>query len=66
MQGLGGIINKWALVNHSFEKFARSVQYNRSGIGNSESLSRILENITAVDGTKELDRLLKNAQIASP
>ena len=49
-----------------YYSFARWVEYDRSGLGRSESPPEPPEAISAVSVAAELDALLKNAEIAPP
>ncbi|KAJ5145412.1 hypothetical protein N7448_002804 [Penicillium atrosanguineum] len=64
MQGLGSTIDEWVAVRKLMLPFARWLNYDRSGMGRSESLAQMPESISAESVAAELDTLLKNAGIA--
>lgn len=66
MQGLGSTIAEWVAVQRLITLFARWVQYDRSGLGKSESPPDPPEAITAVSVATELASLLTNAGISGP
>ncbi|KAH6678725.1 Alpha/Beta hydrolase protein [Halenospora varia] len=66
MQGMGSLIDEWVAVRRLVTRFARWIEYDRSGLGKSETPPKIRDKITAVDVVKELDILLKNAGIEGP
>jgi pimeloyl-ACP methyl ester carboxylesterase len=66
MQGLGSTIDEWVAVRRLVAPFARWVEYDRSGLGRSESPPEPPEAISAVSVAADLDTLLKNARIAPP
>lgn len=66
MQGLGSTIAEWVAVRRQVLRYARWVQYDRSGLGRSEAPPQQLEAITAVSVATELDTLLKNSGVEGP
>jgi pimeloyl-ACP methyl ester carboxylesterase len=66
MQGLGSTIAEWVAVKRLVTSFARWVNYDRSGLGKSESPPEPPDAITAESVATELDVLLKNAGITPP
>lgn len=66
MQGMGSTIDEWVAVRRLVLQFARWVQYDRSGMGRSESPPEIPKAISALSVAKELDLLLKNAGLEPP
>ncbi|KAJ5764765.1 hypothetical protein N7520_004324 [Penicillium odoratum] len=66
MHGLGSTISEWVLVREEVVPFARWVEYDRSGMGRSESPVQIPELISAKSVAAELDVLLKVSEIAPP
>jgi len=66
MQGLGSTVAEWVAVQRLVLPFARWVNYDRSGLGKSESPPDPPEAITARSVASELDTVLKNAGIAPP
>jgi len=66
MQGLGSTIDEWVAVRRLVTSFARFLNYDRSGMGRSESPSEAPDAISAVSVATELDTLLKTANIAPP
>jgi len=66
MQGLGSTIDEWIAVRRLVTPFARWLQYDRSGLGRSESPPEDPEAISAVSVASELDTLLRITKIAPP
>ncbi|KAJ5642491.1 hypothetical protein N7490_006491 [Penicillium lividum] len=66
MHGLGSTIAEWILVRQKVVPFARWVEYDRSGMGRSESPVQIPELISAESVAVELDGLLKVSGIGPP
>ena len=66
MQGLGASLHEWVMVKDRVSKFARFVQYDRTGLGQSESPPVLPEAISAADVASDLDTLLRNAGIEPP
>jgi pimeloyl-ACP methyl ester carboxylesterase len=66
MQGLGSTIDEWVAVRRLVLPFARWLNYDRSGMGRSESPPKAPEAITAVSVATELDTLLNSAGISPP
>jgi len=66
MQGMGSTIDEWVAVRRLVLPFARWVEYDRSGLGRSESPPEAPRAITAVSVAKELDVLLRNASVEGP
>lgn len=66
MQGMGSTISEWVAVKRLITPFARWVEYDRSGLGRSESPPQAPKAISALSVATELDRLLKSAGIAPP
>ena len=66
MQGLGAPLVEWNIVRRNVTPFTRWLQYDRSGLGQSESAPDDPEVHTATSVAVELDLLLKNAGIEPP
>ena len=66
MPGLGSIIAEWVCVRRLVTPFARWLEYDRSGLGLSESPPDPPKATCAVDVARELDLLLRNAGIEGP
>jgi len=66
MQGMGSTIDEWVAVKKIVTRFARWIEYDRSGLGKSESPPEAPESISAVSVAKELDVLLKTAGVEPP
>jgi len=66
MQGSGSTIYEWVAVRRLVTPFVRWVEYDRSGLGRSESPPAPPEAITAVSVAAELYTLVKTAVIAPP
>ncbi|TVY32620.1 Uncharacterized protein LSUB1_G008374 [Lachnellula subtilissima] len=66
MPGSGSTIDEWVGVRRLVTPFARWVEYDRSGLGRSESPVARPDAISAVSVAGELDVLLKTAGVAPP
>ena len=66
MQGMGSTIDEWVAVRPLVTPFARWLNYDRSGMGRSESPPEARESISAVSVATDLDTLLKKAGIEPP
>lgn len=66
MQGLGASLHEWAIVKRLVSSFTRFLQYDRTGLGQSESPPELPESITAAYVASDLDTLLRNAGIEPP
>ena len=66
MQGMGSTIDEWVAVKKIVTRFARWIEYDRSGLGKSESPPEAPDSISAVSVAKELDILLKTAGVEPP
>jgi pimeloyl-ACP methyl ester carboxylesterase len=66
MQGLGASLYEWTIVKRLVSGFARFLQYDRTGLGQSESPPELPEAISAASVASDLDTLLRNASIEPP
>jgi pimeloyl-ACP methyl ester carboxylesterase len=66
MQGLGSTIDEWVVVKRHVTKFARWLEYDRSGTARSDDPPEKPEAISAVSVATELDILLTNAGVDGP
>jgi pimeloyl-ACP methyl ester carboxylesterase len=66
MQGLSSTLNEWVAVKRGVTAFAPWVEYDRSGLGKSESPPIPPESISAASVAAELSTLLENAGIQGP
>jgi pimeloyl-ACP methyl ester carboxylesterase len=66
MQGLGASLYEWTIVKQLLSHFARFLQYERTGLGQSESPAELPETIGAASVALDLDTLLRNAGIEPP
>jgi pimeloyl-ACP methyl ester carboxylesterase len=66
IQGLGASLYEWTIVRQLVFKFSRFIQYDRTGLGQSESPLELPRAISAASVASDLDTLLRNASIAPP
>ncbi|KAE9379584.1 alpha/beta-hydrolase [Stipitochalara longipes BDJ] len=66
MQGLGASLYEWTIVKQLVSKFSRFLQYDRTGLGQSESPPVLPEAISGTSVASDLDTLLQNAGIKPP
>ncbi|KAN0114564.1 alpha/beta-hydrolase [Hyaloscypha variabilis] len=66
MQGLGASLKEWTVVKNQVSKFSRYLQYDRTGLGQSESPPELPRAIGAASVASDLDTLLRNAGIEPP
>jgi hypothetical protein len=58
MQGLGASLAEWSIVKRLVGSFTRYLQYDRTGLGKSESPPEVPDAISAVSVAADLDLLL--------
>lgn len=66
MPGLGSTIAEWVSIRRLVTPFARWLEYDRSGLGRSESPPEAPKAIHAAAVAEELDTLLHNAGVSPP
>ena len=57
MQGLGASLKEWTVVKNQVSKFSRYLQYDRTGLGQSESPPELPRAISAASVASDLDTL---------